>query len=89
MITINSEFNQSWAEGTGRLPYKRNEVRLTIEIPIEEVENCKSWEVMKFLCPLVAEDLSSFGDPENWYIFQGEIKPDWITKIDFNFGILK
>ncbi len=82
-ITTNPEFEQSWAEGTGRLPYKRNEVRLTLEIPLEEMENCKPWTQMKFLVPEVANDLSAYGDPENWHIFSGRIKPQWITEIEF------
>jgi len=83
-ITTNSNFKQDWAIGTGRLPYKRNEVRLTIEIPLGEIENCKPWSQMRFLTPEVAKDLEAFGDPENWHIFQGKIKPQWITQIDFN-----
>lgn len=85
-ITKNSSFNQGWSIGTGILPYKRNEVRLTIEVPTNKMENCKPWSQMKFLCPLVAKDLedSPLADPENWYIYQGEIKPQWIKQIDEN-----
>lgn len=82
-ITVNPEFEQEWARGTGKLPYQRNEARLTIEIPLDQISHCKPWTQMKFLVPLVAEDLSRFGDPENWHIFQGEIPPTWITQIDF------
>lgn len=88
-ITKNPDFEQSWAEGTGRLPYKRNEVRLTIEIPFEEMPNCKPWDQMKFLVPEVAQDLNCMGDPENWHIYSGAIKPSWIKKVDFNDSISK
>lgn len=83
-ITKNPSFDQSWAKGTGRLPYERNEVRLTIEIPLKEMINCKPWSQMKFLTPEVAEFLSCMGDPENWHIFSGRIKPAWIITIDEN-----
>lgn len=81
-LTKNSDFNQEWAHGTGALPYKRNEVRLTVSVPISKMQNCKPWTQMQFLVPLVAKDLSAYGDPENWFIYQGQIKPDWIVKIE-------
>lgn len=83
-ITINPDFDQSWSAGTGRLPYMRNEVRLTVKIPLKYLEFCKPWSQMRFLTPEVAKDLESFGDPENWYIFQGPIRPEWIVEVDFN-----
>lgn len=85
-ITKNSSFDQGWSVGSGLLPYKRNEVRLTIQIPLSKIENCKPWTQMKFLVPLVSNDLESsdLADPENWWIYQGEINPKWITKVDFN-----
>lgn len=83
-LTRNPDFQQSWAVGTGRLPYKRNEIRLTVEIPLEKLENCKPWTQMKFLVPNVAKDLSAFGDPDNWWIYQGTIDPKFIIKIDEN-----
>lgn len=81
-LTKNPRFNQGWVIGTGRLPYKRNEVRLTIQIPNEKRLNLKPWTQMKFLVPLVANELedSELADPDNWYIYQGEIKPDWIIE---------
>lgn len=80
-LTKNPEYEQSWAKGTGRLPYKRNEVRLTIEIPEENERDCKPWTQMMFLVADVAEQLSCMGDPENWYVFDGNIRPHWIKEI--------
>lgn len=80
-VTVNPDFEQAWSKGTGRLPYKRNEVRLTVEIPDNKEINCKPWSQMKFLTPEVADDLSRFGDPENWWIYQGEIRPEWISEV--------
>lgn len=82
-LTKNDSFDQGWAIGTGRLPYKRNEVRLTVDIPDDKIENLKPWTQMRFLVPLVANDLeaSDLADPHNWYIYQGEIKPNWIVDV--------
>jgi len=83
-LTINSDFNQSWSHGTGRLPYKRNEIRLTLAIPESHKPNLKPWTQMKFLVPDVAEILSLYGDPENWFIYHGKVSPKWIKKITNN-----
>ncbi|MBL7544296.1 MAG: hypothetical protein JNL11_10785 [Bdellovibrionaceae bacterium] len=82
-LTKNPSFDQGWSIGTGKLPYKRNEVRMTIDIPLEERINLKPWSQMKFLVPLVANDLeaSDLADPENWLIYQGTVKPEWIKEI--------
>lgn len=68
-LTVNPSFDQDWAVGTGTLPYKRNEVRLSIEIHSNDMINCRPWTQMQFLTPLVAKDLSAYGDPENWWIY--------------------
>jgi hypothetical protein len=81
-LTSNPEFEQSWLNPNSTLPYKRNEVRLTIEIPDHAEANAKPWSQMKFLVPEVAQDLSQFGDPENWWIYSGNIPPQWIATID-------
>lgn len=86
-LTKNEDFAQEWAKGTGRLPYKRNEVRLTVEIPKSHEANCKPWSQMRFLTPDVAEDLSAFGDPENWYVYDGFVPPEWITEYVYPMGL--
>lgn len=80
-LTKNPYFKQDWAIGSGILPYKRNEVRLTVKIPFENYDLCKPWTQMQFLTPDVAKQLSAYGDPENWWIYQGEIPPKWIVKV--------
>lgn len=85
-LTKNPDFNQGWSIGTGRLKYKRNEIRLTIEIPLDELPNLKPWTQMRFLVPEVVKDLedSDLADPQNWFIYQGIISPKWITEIKEN-----
>lgn len=86
-LTSNPKWEQSWAAGTGRLPYKRNEVRLTVVIPSSETERCRPWSQVKFLVdPSVAQTLSSYGDPENWWLFSGRVDPSWITEIEVPRG---
>lgn len=87
-LTSNPDFKQSWAKGTGRLPYKRNEVRLTVSIPEEFYKNLKPWEQMKLLTPAVAGLLSLYGDPENWLLYEGTISPEWVTEIVNNEDLL-
>ena len=77
-LTQNSSFDQEWAVGTGKLPYKRNEVRIEVEIPSDSEHNLMSWNRAKFLTPEVAEVLSCRGDPENWFIYDGNISPYWL-----------
>lgn len=79
-LTTNPTFEQSWLNPDSKLPYKRNEVRLTINIPEHGKPFCKPWTQMKFLVPEVAEYLSAFGDPENWYVYDGQIPPSWIIE---------
>jgi hypothetical protein len=72
--------NQEWAISTGRLPYKRNEARITLEIPDNDLD-LKPWSQVRFLVPEVAEALSAYGDPENWWLYNGHIPKEWIKDI--------
>lgn len=83
-LTKNDHFNQAWARGTGRLPYKRNEVRLTFNIPDFAKENVIPWTKMRFVVPEVYEDMSRYGDPENWMLYEGVVPSDWIVSVDEN-----
>ncbi len=78
-LTVNPVFEQSWLNPNSTLPYKRNEVRVSVNISDAQMQFCKPWSQMQFLCPAVAKDLSAYGDPENWYVFDGIIKPEWIS----------
>lgn len=82
-LTVNPTFEQLWLNENSVLPYKRNEVRLTLEIPDHAIGNAKPWTQMMFLVPDVAKELSAFGDPENWWIYQGNIPPIWIAGLDY------
>ncbi len=66
------------------MPYKRNEVRLTVDVPDFAIEKVNSWQKMFFLVPEVADDLSRYGDPENWVLFDGNIPAAWIIETQEN-----
>ena len=30
----------------------------------------------------IDEAMNAYGDPENWFVFQGRIKPGWIRRVE-------
>ncbi len=85
-ITKNPSFDQKWAIGSGKLPYKRNEFRLTIRIPDRHLEKAMQFINCRDMCPEIFDDMTRYGDPENWYIYEGIIPSSWIHKIQKNEG---
>ncbi len=87
-LTTNKNFNQSWSSSSSKLPYDRTEVRLTIQIPWGRRDTLHNWLIYckKFPSP-IQKDLNCLGDPENWRIFHGRIKPGWIKQVDFKKDI--
>lgn len=92
-LTTNPSFEQSWENIYTTLPYRRNEVRLTIKIPEGDKNLIKWLDFCSFnwtdiekgdSIKRTAEILNSFGDPERWYLYSGNVKPEWIKKIVYN-----
>jgi len=83
-LTKNDSFEQEWAIGTGRLPYKTNEVRFNVDIPESNIKSLMSWNQAKFMVPEVADILSTYGDPENWFVYNGIIYPKWLSNLTRN-----
>lgn len=81
-LTSNPEFKQSWNEGSS-LTYDRTEYRITINLPQAVRFDLVKWTDFG-KDNLLYNDLSAFGDPENWYLFKGVIIPYWILKIERN-----
>ena len=76
-LTSNPEFTQSWSEGS-TLPYDRTAFRLTIEL--ENDKNLLTWTKFKRqIRGHVLPHFDAFGDPENWYVYVGQIDPIFIT----------
>lgn len=79
-MTSNPDFNQSWNENTS-LPYDRTEVRITFDI---NDPNLLPWnEYKRKIKCHVLPYFDSFGDPDNWYVYQGVISPSLIRDISF------
>lgn len=83
-LTTNPAWDQEWAEGTGRLPYKRNEVRLTIDVPLNRIGQVHMWTIAGPLLTAEYSTLSSLGDPDNWRLFRGNVPPQWIIESQRN-----
>ncbi len=81
-LTTNPIFDQSWLNPESTLPYKRNEVRFTIEIPDHAMENVMPWTKAKFSVPEVAWTLNDYGDPENWWVYSGNLPAVWILTVE-------
>ena len=75
-LTQNPEKAQSWNENS-TLPYDRTEYRLTVKIPKAHRRKLIPWRLIEDMSPI----LSSDGDPDNWYVFDGIIKPGWIRDV--------
>ncbi len=80
-LTINNSFDQEW-EGYSSLPYRRNAYRITIKIP-KTADDLIRWAVIcqHLIFKETAEILNEFGDPENWYLYKGRIKPGLFREI--------
>lgn len=79
-LTTNGSFVQDW-QTHSHLPYKRNAVRLTVKIPKSSMVKVVPWLGLDITSH---EVLDSFGDPENWMVFDGKIPAGWIRGIETN-----
>lgn len=80
-LTSNPSFEQEW-EKYSTLPYRRNYYRITIKIPKKD-KNLLKWIELSKTKALqeTAETLNAYGDPENWYVYKGAIKPNYFRKV--------
>lgn len=83
-LTCNDNFTQEWETPTGRLCYRRNEVRLTIHIPASMEHYLIPMRRVRELTPNLFDDLVRYGDPDNHYVYKGKVFPAWILRVDYN-----
>lgn len=89
-LTKNESFDQPWHDPElTTLPYDRRRNRLTIKIPKKEENKLWEWKSIKirfgkFFIPNFDYD----EDCENWFIYMGKIKPQWIKKIEKSDSVL-
>ena len=85
-LTKNKRFQQSWCHPSySSLPYRRDEYRIMVVIPKSQRKNVIPWlqycEETKIES---AADLNAFGDPHNWMLFKGKVRPEWFKKTHRN-----
>jgi len=81
-LTSNPDFKQEWANTEfSTLPYDRTAFRITVVIPKTAIQRLHKW---LDVCDRLPIDpcMNEFGDPENWYVFRGRIKPGWIRQVE-------
>jgi hypothetical protein len=84
-LTANPSFEQSWCENKITIPYDRNAVRFTVEIPASYEANVIDWVMFCAqgnVDPRVERMLNGFDDPWNWKLYRGVIPVEWLTAID-------
>lgn len=80
-LTANPDFNQGWANTEfSILPYDRTAFRIEIVIPKTARKRLYKWLDICSRFP-IDQHLNTYGDPKNWYVFDGRIKPGWIRQI--------
>ena len=81
-LTKNPEREQEWCNPEfSTLPYRRNAVRFTVEIPKHDRHKLIPSERVQGFREL---GFGEYGDPENWFAFQGDVDPTWlIERVDF------
>lgn len=86
-LTTNPDFHQPWCM-LGNLPFARNAVRLSIEIPRDHLDRVAKWlELCARYRPDCADEINrTGGDTENWRVYRGPIPPAWIVAHEVNFG---
>ena len=86
-LTANPDFEQAWARphAFSYLPYRRNQIRLFIDIPFHAQSRLIRWADFSAKYRLQAADfINSFPDAVHWKLFHGSIPPAWIVAADSN-----
>jgi hypothetical protein len=87
-LTTNPDYLQPWCL-LGNLPYSRNAVRITVEVPKTHEERVFNWLALcRARNPDCAEAINSTGgDVENWRVYGGPIPPFWFVAIEHNLNV--
>lgn len=81
-LTVCGEWrSQTWCEGTGTLPYRRDEVRMTVDVPDGD-PNVLRWIEVGSKLSREWRTLNSYGDPWNWRLYRGDVPASWIKSVD-------
>lgn len=85
-LTVDPDWEQDWCrEADNKLPYRKNEHRITVNIPRIKEDHVLDW--LKFCAhehPPSEDFLNSFKGHRHWRLFYGAIPPNWFLAIDRN-----
>jgi hypothetical protein len=79
-LTRNPSWDQAW-DVSHLLPYRRNAVRITVKVPQDHAQYLRPWLDLAQLFPETASILNGYGDPENWFVFSGNIPRGWFREV--------
>lgn len=87
-LTVNSSWQQSWNVRQA-VRYDRAAFRIALKVPKSARRHLYRWiYVCKELAPHTWQELNGEYDPENWYVYQGRIRPIWIRRVDARPALL-
>ena len=89
-LTVRAEFDQYW-NGMVTLPYDRTAYRIEVKVPHDRARDLLDWATLKGRlqkihganCILTDFDVPE-AHPEDWRIYLGHIKPQWLRKVVAN-----
>ena len=83
-LTREQSFEQPWAQ-VGTLPLTKNAWRITVEIPAVFSNQLARWDELCVRYPIAcADDLNMIPGHGDWYLYRGEIPPEWFGAITRN-----
>lgn len=83
-LTANPDFYAQTWNSRLTIKYDRAAYRITVEIPPSHQRRVLNWPLFCLgrVSRPIAQVLNSYGDPENWRLFEGVIPPEWFRAID-------
>jgi hypothetical protein len=82
LTTESDPRKQSWATRS-LIRYSRTAYRLTVDIPMSRARKLiRATDFIKNLAPEQREPVEAWPGSDDWYIYRGEIRSQWIKKIE-------
>lgn len=87
-LTQSPDWEQDWdhpIHGTAKLPFRRTEIRITVEIPSLYAFKCIRWDAwVSRMKPASSEFFIRFPSSRFWYVYHGTIPPSWFIAVEQN-----
>lgn len=84
-LTESNAWEQEWARPTPftKLPFRRDEVRITVRFPDQIPGQLVSWREVDRRCrPDSADFINTFADANKWWLYHGAIPPTWFQAVE-------